>query len=196
MTSGNPFDAPSHAAPETGSRSPSLVRWGAWLAVVAEIVLPALREAAVAAGWVTAESTAWLGMVTVGMQVLAASLLASPARWPVRLVIAAIGVGVLVVVPGAYLGRLQARFVEPGTRLALAGIELSQGVAAALALADFGRRGWSQLVWVGVAGTAVASVLVGLGVLGGVQYAGPVLMLVWLGSRLLRYAGLVRLGAG
>jgi hypothetical protein len=187
----NPFTAPAVAAPAVVA-PPAIVRWGGALALVAEIGLPLSREGAVWLGWVTAHGTLWVGVLMVVLQALAASLLVWPARVPGRSVVAVVGAGAVVVVASATVGRLADRWVPLASGLALGGLELSQGVGAAAALRRAGRSRWTGLATVGVVATAVGTALIDFR-LGALR---PLVVALWIGGRLVRYATLARVAAG
>lgn len=187
---GNPFAAP--VVPIARTTLPAVVRVGAALALFAELGLTVAREGGVWLGWFTVDGTRWLGILMVVLQAGAASLLVWRVRTPGRLLVAAVGLAVIATVASAHLGRLQARFVDPLSRASLAGLELSQGVAAGMVLRQGGRTRWALLAGVAVVGTALGSALVTAD-LGGLRL---VVVAMWFGGRLLRYAALARIAAG
>lgn len=187
----DPFAAPQ-SSPAAGPPTPSALRVGALLALVGEIVWPLIREAVVWKGLATLEGTTWTGMVSIVLQVSAAMLLATSSPRSVRPAIGVVGVFVLIVVPSSWMGWTPERLVDPLTRLALAAIEVSQAVAAAIALRSLDRRHFSRIAWVSVV-AASASALVGTGLAGSSKALALLVAGAWLGSRLLRYVVLLRL---
>jgi hypothetical protein len=127
------------------------------------------------------------------MQVAAASLVAVPAPRVVRGAVATVGIAAFLVVATSWSGTLPDRLVDPLNRITLAGIEVSQSVAAAIALRRLDRRWFSRLAWASALVVAVCAPIVGSGIAAGHRVAGLAVAGTWLGSRLLRYFALIRL---